>query len=70
MGEVRPPAQNTGVGGWFGGARGYADHLVSLKRPLGEVRAPHKTPQGEEDGAAVQGVVQIIWYLFRDPWAR
>ena len=46
MGEVRPPAQNTGVGGWYGGARGYADHLVSLKRPLGEVSPPPQTTTG------------------------
>ena len=30
----------------------------------------HTTPQGQDAGTAGPGVMQISWYLFRDPSAR
>ena len=57
-----------GMGIVYGGGKRFADHLVSLKRPLGEVsRPPQNTTWGKKDGTAGHGVMQIIWYLFQTP---
>ena len=51
-----------GMGMVYGGAMGYAVHLVSAKSPLGEVSCPPQKKQGDEDGTPVQvGKVAAMW---------